>query len=121
MIILEFNQVEVDYCTSCEGTWLDQGELELMLDMKSEPLDLSGIVKSQKSARRCPRCRKKMQKGLFPQTEVEVDMCPRDGGLWLDKGELVLIAESRSSASAVKKVADFFGGLFKDKSLFKED
>ena len=28
MVILELNQVEIDYCTACKGIWLDSGELE---------------------------------------------------------------------------------------------
>ena len=31
MIVLELDEVEVDYCTECEGIWLDEGELELLL------------------------------------------------------------------------------------------
>ncbi|NIV72594.1 MAG: hypothetical protein GWN16_11560, partial [Calditrichae bacterium] len=28
MMILEYNEVELDYCPICGGVWLDQGELE---------------------------------------------------------------------------------------------
>ena len=31
MIVLEMDEVEVDYCTECEGIWLDAGELEILL------------------------------------------------------------------------------------------
>lgn len=26
------NQIEIDYCPSCRGVWLDKGELDKMLD-----------------------------------------------------------------------------------------
>ncbi|MEJ2633826.1 MAG: zf-TFIIB domain-containing protein [Calditrichia bacterium] len=114
MIILEFDQVEVDYCPSCQGVWLDQGELELLLQNHERALDLSDIPGSKKGERRCPRCTKKMRKGNFPGTQVEVDICPRDNGLWLDKGELAQIAEARASQEAVQHVKNFFSGLFKE-------
>ena len=112
MMILEYNDVELDYCPICEGIWLDQGELELMLGMRDQRIDLSDIPDSARSKRRCPRCRKKMIKAHFPDTEVEVDICTRDGGLWLDKGELQQIAGSQSSAKTLEHVREFFSDLF---------
>ena len=32
MIVLELDEVEVDYCADCRGVWLDSGELELLLE-----------------------------------------------------------------------------------------
>ena len=112
MIILEYNNVELDYCPICEGVWLDQGELELLLEMSDKRIDLSDIHDSEKSKRRCPRCRKKMIKENFPGTEVEVDICIRDGGIWLDKGELFEIAKSISSTEILKQTKEFFTDLF---------
>ncbi len=115
-MILEYNEVELDYCPVCEGVWLDQGELELLLEMSDKQIDLSDIPHSEKGKRRCPRCRKKMIKGNFPGTEIEVDICTRDGGIWLDKGELYEIAHSHSSEEILKQTKEFFTDLF-DKEL----
>ena len=30
MFVLEFEQVEIDYCLGCRGVWLDSGELALI-------------------------------------------------------------------------------------------
>ena len=35
MIVLELESVEIDYCLSCSGIWLDAGELELLLGNSS--------------------------------------------------------------------------------------
>lgn len=121
MMILEYHQVEIDYCPSCEGTWLDQGELELLIDLEDKKLDLSDIPASGKSKRRCPRCHKKMVVGLFPATQVEVDICPRDGGIWLDKGELIEIAKTKASSDSLKNVQNFFSELIKEKPDTKEE
>ena len=32
MIVIEYHDVELDYCTSCKGVWFDSGELELLLE-----------------------------------------------------------------------------------------
>jgi Zn-finger nucleic acid-binding protein len=115
MIILEYDQVELDYCPYCAGCWLDQGELELLLDMPSQALDLSAITAAPRSKKRCPRCRKKLLRENFPYTDVEVDICPRDGGIWLDAGELVTIAQSRCDNFTSKQLKDFFYAVFKKK------
>ena len=112
MLILEYLEVEIDYCTNCSGTWLDQGELELLLEASPGQIDLSDIVLKSKGWRRCPRCRKKMIKTRFPGTKTEVDICPRDGGIWLDKGELFKIAKSHTSNESFNKVKEFFEDLF---------
>jgi Zn-finger nucleic acid-binding protein len=121
MMILEYNEVELDHCPICEGVWLDQGELELLLEMDEKKIDLSDIPDTEKSKRRCPHCRKKMIIGHFPETEVMVDVCARDGGLWLDKGELYDIAHSHASVEAMQKVKEFFTDLFDKKQDTEEE
>lgn len=121
MMILEYNEVELDYCPECEGIWLDQGELELLLEMEEEHIDLSDPADFEKGNRRCPRCHKKMVKGGFPGAEVEVDICPRDNGLWLDKGELYDIMHSHSSVTITQQAKEFFTDLFDNQTAQEEN
>jgi len=91
MIILELNQVEVDFCTSCEGVWLDSGELELLFQNGNDKtlhnlLHLKSDL--QETKRRCPICKKKMDKVEFENSGIVIDKCKNDHGLWFDKGEL---------------------------------
>jgi len=111
MIILEYDQVEIDYCPSCGGCWLDHGELELILETEGQILDLSPFKSSPKGSRRCPRCHKKMRADNFPYTSVEVDICPHDGGIWLDRGELLAIADLEAQNSATQKLKEYFKEL----------
>jgi Zn-finger nucleic acid-binding protein len=96
MVILELDQVEIDYCFDCEGIWLDEGELELLLDdaqAKDAILNtLQEAPKTKEKPRKCPICSKKMQKVLYDN--VMVDKCKKNHGLWFDKGELHQIIES---------------------------
>lgn len=114
MIILEYDQIEIDYCPSCAGCWLDQGELELMLEMDDKIFDLSKFQSAPKGKRRCPRCRKKLRVDTFPDTDVEVDICPNDGGIWLDKGELLTIAKLESNNPVINRLNNFFIDLLKN-------
>ncbi len=119
MVILEFKEVEIDHCFSCQGIWLDHGELEALLDME-EIIDFSDIPNTKKSKRKCPRCNKKMIKLDFPETQVEVDICPIDSGIWLDRGEIELIAQQKTSTARLQKIKEFFLDLYKNQLSDKE-
>ena len=94
MIVLELDEVEVDYCTECEGIWLDAGELELLLGgaAGSEALLASFQAgKTDEKRRKCPICLRKMDKILVGDTDGHrelIDRCGHNHGLWFDRGEL---------------------------------
>jgi uncharacterized protein len=112
MVVLEYRNVEVDFCFACEGCWLDRGELGLILTGRPElPRDLK-LAAGKKSPRRCPRCNRKMLAGPAPGTDVEVDVCVRHHGVWLDKGELQMVARERSGTVRANALADFVSNLF---------
>jgi Zn-finger nucleic acid-binding protein len=104
MVILELDRVEIDYCTLCQGIWLDSGELELLLknsDRRDDFLDMFQIeTAAGEKKRKCPVCRKKMNKLFLPDFEkdpvsrmerVRIDGCPNQHGIWFDRGELQVI------------------------------
>jgi Zn-finger nucleic acid-binding protein len=97
MIVVEYRNIELDYCTSCKGVWFDSGELELLL--KSQGLEepkafFNGILNSQEAAssekkRNCPICGHKMEKtAIGGQPEILIDVCRDKHGLWFDGGEV---------------------------------
>ncbi len=96
MVVLELDKVEIDYCMECEGIWLDEGELELLLEGNAEKnrfLKSFGIEnKSEERKKKCPICRKKMDKISFPGIsegqKIIIDGCPDNHGIWFDRGEL---------------------------------
>jgi len=108
MIILEYQNIEIDYCTNCHGSWLDRGELEFLLSADTDLLDIEHIRQGKKGDRKCPRCRKRMREQPFPSTDIQIDACPDDGGIWLDGGELESIAASRSDTESVQRITQFF-------------
>ena len=110
MVVLELEQVEIDYCLECSGIWLDAGELELLLESgaaKDEVLD-SFISDNETKEKRisCPICLRKMVKVLCGKDKkVLIDKCRRNDGLWFDKNELYQILD--------------LGGLGKDNKILK--
>jgi len=81
--------VEVDYCDSCKGIWLDKGELYHFIKkpkLVSQKLKeaLKNVTPTKKLS---PRTGKPMQEIVYPGGPA-FDVCPRSGGLWFDAGEL---------------------------------
>jgi Zn-finger nucleic acid-binding protein len=94
MIVLELQQVEVDYCPACSGIWLDAGELELLVgdpQFRDRLLDLLKVVVDSKEKKiRCPICHKRMDKVDAGRLEpVIIDKCKRGHGIWFDRDELL--------------------------------
>lgn len=114
MIILELNQVEIDYCSSCKGVWLDSGELELLFQNSNEKSLTESLTLRPdyiEEKRKCPICKIKMEKIEFDKTEIILDRCVNNHGLWFDNGELILLLQSEKNANnkVVKQLREIFG------------
>ena len=117
LLIYEMDGVETDHCLACGGTWLDAGELELVVE--SAGVDPTPLVEAldnaplgEKGVRRCPRCRKRMRvTSLGPDDGVELDICPAGHGIWLDKGEMEDVAGAFSEGAG-EAVAQYFNELY---------
>jgi Zn-finger nucleic acid-binding protein len=94
MIVLELKGVEIDYCPECGGIWLDEGELEMLLedaDEKNRVLSaLSVLDRPADEPRTCPTCSKAMEKVVCSSggKDIVIDRCRKMHGLWFDRGEL---------------------------------
>ncbi len=119
LIILELDQIEIDYCSSCGGIWLDAGELELLLEdsiKKDELLNsLNREVDADEKKIKCPICRRKMNKVLVEGSEsIIIDKCRRNDGLWFDEGELESVIE-KGSLDKNNKVIQLLKSMFEHK------
>ncbi len=119
MIVLELEEVEVDYCAECSGIWLDAGELEILLGDSQETKQLLDSFKIDSSStekkRKCPICLKKMQKIVAGPSAppLLIDKCTKGDGLWFDRGELqnVLDRATLDKDNKIRKLlADIFPG-----------
>lgn len=114
MVIIELNQVEIDYCTSCKGIWLDRGELDLIFSSNDKKeISKSFSIKDDldEIKRRCPICKKKMDKVEFESTGIIIDKCVDDHGIWFDSGELksILKTAEEQNSKIIKMLKEIFG------------
>jgi Zn-finger nucleic acid-binding protein len=96
-----YEGVEIDRCPKCQGTWLDEGELQKIIatdDVAISPEIISQAITSSfagvpedegRSVEHCPRCSKPMLAMNYSYSSgVIIDRCPNADGLWLDGIEL---------------------------------
>ena len=127
MIVLEYSEIELDYCTNCMGVWFDSGELELLLEstgLDSPQPFLDDIFNSPKASssekkRRCPIHGRKMKKVTIGKgSGIVVDICQEEDGLWFDGGEVIhlirlLDGKPPQKPDSQQEVISFLGEVFK--------
>jgi Zn-finger nucleic acid-binding protein len=126
MIVVEYSNIELDYCLNCHGVWFDSDELELLLkcmDLDSPELMLGHILDSAEAEtsekeRKCPICRRKMKKTTIgDRPKILIDICRLKDGLWFDGGEVSqlvkeLAKKKPAGEEAQHKVISFLGEVF---------
>jgi Zn-finger nucleic acid-binding protein len=99
----DFNGVSLDVCTRCAGIFFDEGEVGAVhaqgegafsdldeMARPAEPFTADGTHR----LRVCPGC----QHGMSPYrylyaSPIVLDACDKCGGLWIENGELRMMAE----------------------------
>ncbi len=103
MVIIEYRDIELDYCTNCKGVWFDSGELELLLETAGvtecqpclEAMQARPDAITEETVRKCPICLKKMKKTAIREGgNVIVDVCRNNDGIWFDHREIEHLAEA---------------------------
>jgi uncharacterized protein len=123
MIVVEYRQIEIDYCRKCSGIWFDKGELELLLKTTGSNSaglpSLEGAAKETRShgKRKCPICSKKMNEVPLGKPAIHVDLCEDGDGIWFDGGELQdllkqIAAGPVSNPGAIADITAFLGDTF---------
>jgi heat shock protein HtpX len=95
--VLTRQGVEVDHCDTCEGVWLDRGELFLFARKPkrvSQRLD-QALTAQRPTDRRSPPTGEPMVEITWPDGP-HIDYCPRSGGLWFGASELKALLETES-------------------------
>ena len=128
MIVVEYHQIELDYCPSCEGVWFDAGELELLLhsaSLDAGELAMDKLVDPPETGSphkrcKCPICSHAMKETAIGRPEIYIDVCRQGDGLWFDGGELhqLLTQMAPESAGVAETGQPIIGFL---KQVFKSD
>jgi uncharacterized protein len=118
LVIVEFDEVELDACPDCRGIWFDAQELQQLFEAAGVPEHLHCLEERLEqlpragSRRRCPRCGGRIVPVRAPAAahEVILDECPRGHGLWFDQGELETLVECLLREDpALDRVRDYLG------------
>ncbi|MFZ1806831.1 MAG: zf-TFIIB domain-containing protein [Cyclobacteriaceae bacterium] len=118
---------EVDICPTCEGVWLDKGELSKIQDIQlndyttelgkiQDYVGKSILMAKSKNADpiNCPVCEIELERREYGYgSQVMIDSCVNGHGVWLDKGELkdLEVFYERSRIETRKMRNGFFRGL----------
>jgi Zn-finger nucleic acid-binding protein len=84
------DRIEVEYCPSCQGMWLNRQELE---ELEDEAFDLGEnekgtlVFSATGTTRKCPQCSKLMKRFKYRLYDLEMDFCEDGHGFWLDADE----------------------------------
>ena len=109
------DEIELDICQGCGGTWYDRSELEQRLErhLKGTGEDGPSIARTETGVRRksdfqevrylsCPRCSAQMQRKNYGRVSgVIVDVCVHHG-LFLDAGEFDKLTQFQRSGGEDK-------------------
>lgn len=101
-----FEGILVDCCPTCEGIWLDGGELSMLQhheEKSIEELHMEAREEAAEDRQRlvtamdlCPACQKSpLEEQMLAR--VELDICPSCGGMYFDWGELTKVLEATES------------------------
>jgi len=113
LIVIEYNDVELDCCSSCGGLWFDSGEIDVLTEKSGGRRAIFRPATNVREPRlRCPVCRSRMDKRYMGvENPVLVDVCPSCDGLWLDRGELEQVLERAGATDPIANhLSKTFGG-----------
>jgi Zn-finger nucleic acid-binding protein len=96
-----YEGVEIDQCAKCGGVWLDEGELQQVINRQEEGFSpeivqaavrdgFAGIPRAEEqSLERCPKCGAQMTAVNYAyHSGIIIDRCPQQHGLWFDGLEM---------------------------------
>jgi Zn-finger nucleic acid-binding protein len=81
--------IEVDYCPSCRGMWLDFDELDQLEDVAFDDDAHKGslVHRQTPTGFPCPCCAAPLQEFEYRLYGLKLDYCSEKHGFWLDAGE----------------------------------
>jgi len=100
MKVYDFHGEEVDSCQSCGGMWFENGELNAALSKADNGDDKVRVEETLgqhlgQSTRRCNHCDCSMEHYyLMDGYQIEVDVCHRCSGVWIDEHERQKVVQS---------------------------
>lgn len=114
------DDLHIDVCFSCHGTWFDRGELRRAKDVALPDGDWLDFDIWSHGDRftinagpvNCPCCGRRLCRVQYGDTHVEIDVCPTCEGVWLDEAELSKIVEVLNREINSKSFSEYLRAAF---------
>jgi Zn-finger nucleic acid-binding protein len=90
------HKIQVNYCQSCKGMWLEYQELEQLED---EVFDFGEAAKgtlifsSTLTTAKCPECSALLKRFRYRFYDLELEFCENQHGYWLEDDEDTRVLE----------------------------
>ncbi len=90
------HKIQVGYCPSCKGMWLERDELEQLED---EVFDFGEHAKgtlvtaATPTSDRCPECNAYLSRFRYRFYDLEMEFCTNQHGYWLEDDEDTRVLE----------------------------
>ena len=105
--------VTLDKCHSCDGIWLDYGELKKLRESGTQGIEQelekqfgnpAAPMQNLDGYLRCPSCEDSGLRTIYVSyvKPVRVDRCPSCYGMWLDKNELDTLLQDKQQLDDIK-------------------
>ena len=94
------DRVTVHDCPDGHGTWFERDELRRAKDNADRDIRwldfdvFSTAAAPSAGSKPCPSCGEPMNQAAYPHSKVSIDVCVKDHGVWLDKGEFATIVQA---------------------------
>ena len=117
MKTVEVGGIRVDVCYDCGAIWFDDDELSKFDEVTEPAGEILASIKPRKKVkvdpnakRICPRCGDivLMRHYFSVAQKVEIDECPKCGGILLDAGELAQIRSTFPTEEERRKATEQF-------------
>ena len=121
--VLTKQRVEVDYCDSCGGIWLDKGEIFHFTKRRKQLANAlkKAVQQARSTSRQCPKTGEALQELSLLDGMLIIEYCPANGGMWFDKGEIkkLLTVDPKKLAIKIEPVMEEAGkrGFDPDESM----
>ncbi len=119
LVVTNYKDTNIEVCKHCKGMWLDQQELEKILDEADPFLDVVKTdlwqnkedMRLEQGSVTCPRDGSPLYCAAYKDFPIIVDYCPVCRGMWLDKGEADKIIDHLKGMLDNETITQYFQGI----------
>ena len=117
----------IEECQSCKGIWFEKGELRKTKDERNPNLNWldfdvfhpSTDQEISETKLKCPQDQSQLFAVNYGNTQVEIDVCPKCEGIWLDGGELNKIINALENETETKPAQEYIRSTIQEaKEIF---